>query len=170
MFCKKALGRWRHGSGTARRIIKVTDWLNVFIITSDKPQIKLHVQCVNDKVCTIKKKKATVSIHMLLSQYEFLYSSLVIKVISGPPNGSSRLGRSPVAAVALNSPFYRAICIRRTSHGPVSVCHTSVFYRNGWTNRAGFWHGTFLQPVLHCVKKQIRLYPKIRALLSGTLS
>ena len=41
--------------------------------------------------------------------------------------------------------FYRAmLCIRGTSHGPVSVsvsvrvCHKSVFYRNGWTNRAGF--------------------------------
>ena len=31
--------------------------MNVFIITSDKPQMKLHVQCINDKVCTIKKKK-----------------------------------------------------------------------------------------------------------------
>ena len=37
----------------------LTDWLNVFIITSDKPQMKLHVQCINDKVCTIKKKKKT---------------------------------------------------------------------------------------------------------------
>jgi len=23
----------------------LTDWMNVFIITSDKPQMKLHVQC-----------------------------------------------------------------------------------------------------------------------------
>jgi len=35
----------------------------------------------------------------------------------------------------------------------VSVCHKSVFYRNGWTNRAGFWHGSFLRPILHCVVK-----------------
>ena len=34
-----------------------------------------------------------------------------------------------------------------------SVRHKSVFYRNGWTNRAGFWHVSFLPPVLHCVKK-----------------
>jgi len=30
-----------------------------------------------------------------------------------------------------------------------SVCHKSVFYWNGWTNRAGFWHVSFLPPVLH---------------------
>jgi len=30
--------------------VLLTDWLNVFIITSDKPQMKLHVQCINDKV------------------------------------------------------------------------------------------------------------------------
>ena len=42
----------------------VKDGLNVFIITSDRPQMKLHVQCINDKVCTIKTKKTTVSIHI----------------------------------------------------------------------------------------------------------
>jgi len=44
------------------------------------------------------------------------------------------------------------------SYDPVSVClsvcHRSVFYRNGWTNRAGFWHGSFLPPVLHCVDRK----------------
>ena len=37
---------------------------------------------------------------------------------------------------------------------PVSVRHKSVFYRNGWTNRAGFWHVSFLPTVLHCVKRK----------------
>jgi len=39
------------------------------------------------------------------------------------------------------------------SYGPVSVsvCHKSVFCWNGWTNLAGFWHGSFLWPILHCV-------------------
>jgi len=38
-----------------------------------------------------------------------------------------------------------------TSYGPVSVsvCHKSVFYRNGWTDRADFWHLGFFQPILH---------------------
>jgi len=36
----------------------------------------------------------------------------------------------------------------------LSVCHKSVFYRNGWTNRAGFWPGSFLPPILHCVIKK----------------
>ena len=35
-----------------------------------------------------------------------------------------------------------------------SVCHKSVFYRNGETNLAGFWYVSFLQPVLHCVKRK----------------
>ena len=34
-----------------------------------------------------------------------------------------------------------------TSYGPlclfVCICHKSVFYQNGWTDRAGFWHGGF---------------------------
>ena len=41
-------------------------------------------------------------------------------------------------------------CVRLS----VSVCHKSVFYRNGWTNRAGFWHLSFLPAVLHCVKRK----------------
>jgi len=36
-----------------------------------------------------------------------------------------------------------------------SVCHKSEFCRNGWTNRAGFWHVSFLPPVLHCVKRKL---------------
>ena len=28
----------------------------------------------------------------------------------------------------------------------LSVCHKSVFCRNGWTNRGGFWHVSFLPP------------------------
>jgi len=36
----------------------------------------------------------------------------------------------------------------------LSVRHKSVFYRNGWTNRAGFWHVSFLPPVLHCAKRK----------------
>jgi len=55
-----------------------------------------------------------------------------------------------------NDDFHRAmLCIRGTSHGPhVCVCHKLVFYRNGWTNRTGFWHVSFLPPVLHCVKRK----------------
>ena len=48
--------------------------------------------------------------------------------------------------------------VNRQKNGPVSVCpsvrHKSVFYRNGWTNWAGFWHVSFLPPVLHCVKSK----------------
>jgi len=36
----------------------------------------------------------------------------------------------------------------------VSVSQKSEFYRirNGWTNRASFWHGSVLPPILHCVE------------------
>ena len=65
-------------------------------------------------------------------------------------------------ALICNYCFYRAmLSIRRTSHGPVSVRlsvrHKSEFYRNGWTNRAGFWHVSFLPPVVHCVKRKFGL-------------
>ena len=36
----------------------------------------------------------------------------------------------------------------------VCVCHKSAFHRNSWTNRAAFWHVSFLPPVLHCVKRK----------------
>ena len=50
----------------------------------------------------------------------------------------------------------------------VSVCHKSVFYCSGWTDRAGFWHGGFFRSVLHCVLKEIQVSTKIRVLPSGT--
>jgi len=31
-----------------------------------------------------------------------------------------------------------------------SVRHKSVIYRNSRTNRAGFLHGSFIRPILHC--------------------
>jgi len=48
----------------------------------------------------------------------------------------------------------------------LSVCHKLVFYQNGYTNRAGFWHGSFL-PTLSC--KEIQVPSKIKVLPSGTL-
>ena len=36
----------------------------------------------------------------------------------------------------------------------MSVRHKSAFYRNGWTNRAGFWRVSFLPPVLRCVERK----------------
>ena len=53
------------------------------------------------------------------------------------------------------------------------VCRKSEFYRNGWTNRTGFWHPGALSSTypMHCaIHKEIRVSPKIRALLSGTLT
>jgi len=50
----------------------------------------------------------------------------------------------------------------------LSVSHKSVFCRNGWTDRAGFWRGSFLRPVLHCVVRKLRYLQKYRV-LSATL-
>jgi len=41
----------------------------------------------------------------------------------------------------------------------LSVCHKSVFYRIGWTNRAVFWHGSFLRSV-HCFVRKFRYLQK----------
>ena len=36
----------------------------------------------------------------------------------------------------------------------MSVCHKWVFYRNGWTDGAGFWHRGFLRPDVHSVLRK----------------
>jgi len=75
--------------------------------------------------------------------------------------------------------FYRAmLCIRGTSHGPVSVsvcvCLSQVGVLLKRLNESGwFWHVSFLPPVLHCVKRKfgylqkqghfpLELCPKLR--------
>ena len=42
-----------------------------------------------------------------------------------------------------------------------SVRHKLRFYRNDWTNRAGFWHGGFLPPVLHRVPRMFVYLQKL---------
>jgi len=49
------------------------------------------------------------------------------------------------------------------------VCHRSVFYRNCWTDREGFWHVDFFRPVVRCVTKEIQISTK-RAPPPATLS
>jgi len=68
--------------------------------------------------------------------------------------------RFPVGPVFIFTRFYRAmLCIRGTSHGPVSVC-PSVTSRSSIETAERielvFWHVSFLPPVLHCVKMLIR--------------
>jgi len=36
----------------------------------------------------------------------------------------------------------------------LSVNHSQIFYRNDWTNRAGFWLGGFLLYILHCFERK----------------
>jgi len=35
-----------------------------------------------------------------------------------------------------------------------SVYHKPVVYQNDWTNRAGFWHGSFIPPLPHCAVRK----------------
>jgi len=47
------------------------------------------------------------------------------------------------------------------SYGPVPASVTSQeFYRNRWTNRAGFWRGSFLSPILYIVIRKFWYLPK----------
>ena len=51
-----------------------------------------------------------------------------------------------------------------TSYGPVfvrlSVCHKSVFYQNGWTDWASFWHRCIFRPILQRVLNKFRYLEK----------
>ena len=51
-----------------------------------------------------------------------------------------------------------------TSHGHVSVCRKSEFYRNYWTNRAGFGMGASFRPSCTLWQKEVRVSSKIRVL------
>ena len=47
--------------------------------------------------------------------------------------------------------FYpRDAMLAHTCYCPLSVCHISVFYRNGCTDRARFRHRGYLRLILHC--------------------
>jgi len=50
----------------------------------------------------------------------------------------------------------------------VCVCHTLVFYRNGWTDRVDFLHGSFFRPISHFYEERL-VSPEIRTLPSETL-
>jgi len=51
-------------------------------------------------------------------------------------------------SIFITQRYARGTCI---CHGSVfmSICHKSVFYQNGWTNRPSSWNGSFLPPILH---------------------
>jgi len=51
----------------------------------------------------------------------------------------------------------------------LSVCHKSEFCWKGWTNWAGFWHGSFLRPIINCVIRKFAYLQKSRVLPFGTL-
>jgi len=64
----------------------LTDWLTeclYYDIWQTADEITIHVNKTNDIVCTIKTTLCNShTAYVLLSQYEFLYSSLVIKLQS----------------------------------------------------------------------------------------
>jgi len=85
-------------------------------------------------------------------------------------NDSWRLILLPARFCAIARLLAVALCLCLSVVVWLSVCHKSVFYRNGWTNRVGFCHGSFLPPILHCVNRKFGYLQKIKVLPSGTLS
>ena len=59
--------------------------------------------------------------------------------------------------LVLTARFYASAVVAMGCVCPSQVTK-SVFYRNGWTNQAGFWHVSFLPPVLDCVKRKFVIY------------
>jgi len=66
------------------------------------------------------------------------------------------------------------LCMRGTSHGPVSVCLSVCLPQVGvllkWLGSSCFWHGCFFRPVLHCVIRKFEYIYKHTVLPSRTLS
>jgi len=56
----------------------------------------------------------------------------------------------PTQRYASTGNSYDSVCL--------SVCHKSVFYRNGWTNWAAFWQ--FFPPMLHCAIRKFSTFKK----------
>ena len=66
--------------------------------------------------------------------------------------------------------FYHAmLCQRGICCHRASLCHKLILYRNDWKNRARFWRGGFLPPILHCVIRKSEYLLKL-VLPSGTFS
>ena len=81
-------------------------------------------------------------------------SGLVVQVVSALLRGNwqdfnghdASRGPSAIAELFVTTAPRYASALQLWSC--VCVCHKSVFYRNLWTNRAGFWHGSFLRSIL----------------------
>ena len=79
----------------------------------------------------------------------------------------------PVPIHGLQSLPARRYATVGTGYDPVSVCvcHKSVFCRNGWTDRAGFWHVGFFRPIIHRdIKKFRKIYMPSCDLKKGRIS
>jgi len=101
----------------------------------------------------------------LLSMIHCATSSLA------PPLTSTDSCRYSSTRLADCSPLFRrdamlARVLAMAMCPSVCVCHKSEFYRNGWANRAGFWHVSSHPAVCW---REIRVSPKTRVFSSGTL-
>ena len=104
-----------------------------------------------------------------LSQQQFtahLISSLHSTQLFGWSTRSKvRCNNSTLVADALYPPqnaFYtrtlqcaRVIAVARRLQVCLSLSHKPVLYRNGWTDRTGFWRG-FVWPILHSIIRKFR--------------
>jgi len=72
-----------------------------------------------------------------------------------------------IFSTAQDTSFYpRDAMLARVLAMALSVCHKSVFCWSGWMHRAGFWHGGFFRPVLHCVLSTYGSNAQVRIVIS----
>ena len=73
---------------------------------------------------------------------------------------STTLGSDNVHVTFTSATPWPCVCMSVSA----CACHKSVFYRNFWTNRAGFCHGGFLRPIMHCVIRKFGYLQKVLSL------
>ena len=115
--------------------------------------VKLATRVLNStSIYGRRSKHLDVRIYLTQQNYTsfcFMYRSI---------SNSGKVGCEIIVIIVVDT-FYRAmLCIRGTSRGSVSVCLCLCLSQVGvllkrLNDRAGFWHVSFLPPVLHCVKR-----------------
>ena len=107
----------------------------------------------------------------LLPIFSLEWSSWFIQSLQHHIAAVVRLLRHPISQLSTVVQIVTIFCLRDAMLARVlavalclsvcvSVCHKSEFYRNGWTNRSGFGHGSFLPPILHCINRKFEYLQK----------
>ena len=121
-----------------------------------------HIGAITYCYCVRWKAPVFVIIRFPINRSQACKNSLMKNLsvhhnYSGDVAGISRMVRLSTCLSASESLFFTARCYASAVLAMglcPSVCHRSVFCRNGWMNRARFWHGSFFLPILRCVKRK----------------